>query len=72
MTSRYVRPALTTVAQPVRELGAHAATRMRDLISGRTDTPDQHTLPTTLVIRQSCGCPAGGPAARRPAEDTEE
>lgn len=72
MTSRYVRPGLTTVAQPVRELGAHAATRMRDLISGRTDPPDHHTLPTTLVIRQSCGCPAGDPAAPRPAQDTEE
>lgn len=57
MTARYVRPALTTVAQPVRDLGAAAAVRMRELIGGAPATDDEHTLPTTLVIRQSCGCP---------------
>lgn len=59
MTARYVRPALTTVAQPVRDLGAAAAVRMRELIAGAPGTSAEHTLPTTLVIRQSCGCPAG-------------
>lgn len=72
MTARYVRPRLTTVAQPVRDLGARAATRMHDLIRGHTDTPDQYTLPTTVVIRQSCGCAAGDVAARLTAEDTKE
>ncbi|MGB3827387.1 MAG: LacI family DNA-binding transcriptional regulator [Ornithinimicrobium sp.] len=57
MGARYIRPALTTVAQPVRALGAAAATRMRDLIGGAATSQDEHTLPTTLVIRQSCGCP---------------
>lgn len=63
MTARYVRPALTTVAQPVRELGARIATRLGDLIAGQPATDDsgaadsQHLLPTRLVIRQSCGCP---------------
>lgn len=72
MTARYVRPRLTTVAQPVRDLGARAAARMHDLIRGYTDTPDQHTLPTTVVIRQSCGCAAGDVAARLTAEDPKE
>ena len=72
MTARYVRPGLTTVAQPVRDLGARVAARMHDLIRGHTDTPDQHTLPTTVVIRQSCGCAAGDVAARLTAEDTKE
>ncbi|MCA1783066.1 MAG: LacI family DNA-binding transcriptional regulator [Dermatophilaceae bacterium] len=72
MTARYVRPRLTTVAQPVRDLGARAAARMHDLIRGHTDTPDQHTLPTTVVIRQSCGCAAGDEAARLTARDTKE
>lgn len=58
MTARYVRPALTTVAQPVRALGAAAAVRMRELIAGAHGASHEHTLPTTLVIRQSCGCPA--------------
>lgn len=72
MTARYVRPRLTTVAQPVRDLGAHAAARMHDLIRGTIDTPDQHTLPTTVVIRQSCGCAAGDEAVRLTAQDTKE
>jgi len=72
MTARYVRPGLTTVAQPVRDLGARAAARMHDLIRGHTDTPEQHTLPTTVVIRQSCGCAAGDAAARLTADDTKE
>ncbi len=58
MSARYIRPPLTTVAQPVRELGAAAATRMRELIAGSPATDVGHTLPTTLVIRESCGCPA--------------
>ncbi len=57
MTSRYVQPALTTVAQPVRELGSRAASRMGELIGGHPATATQHDLPTTVVIRQSCGCP---------------
>lgn len=57
MSARYIRPALTTVAQPVRELGAAAATRMGELIAGATTTDVTHALPTTVVIRQSCGCP---------------
>lgn len=72
MTARYVRPKLTTVAQPVRELGTRAAARMHDLIRGHTDTLVQHTLPTTVVIRQSCGCAADDLAARLTAEDTKE
>lgn len=57
MAARYVRPALTTVRQPVRELGARAARRLRALIAG-VDTPlEDHQLDTTVVYRRSCGCP---------------
>jgi LacI family transcriptional regulator len=72
MASRYVRPGLTTVAQPVRDLGARAAARMHDLILGVDETPQEHTLPTRVVIRQSCGCAAENPAVHRTAEDTKE
>ena len=34
MTARYVRPGLTTVRQPVRELGAMAADRLHELVTG--------------------------------------
>ncbi len=71
MTARFVRPALTTVAQPVRDLGAAAAVRMRELISGAPSTREEHTLPTTLVIRESCGCLAGRPSPQPTLEEKE-
>ncbi len=71
MTARYVRPALTTVAQPVRDLGAAAAARMRELIAGAPGNTHEHTLPTTLVIRESCGCPAGQ-GSLHPSPDKKE
>ncbi len=57
MAARYVRPRLTTVAQPVRELGALAATRLHDRISGGAARADPTVLATTVVFRGSCGCP---------------
>ena len=68
MTARYVRPGLTTVRQPVRELGALAADRLYDLVNGATPRPHRQVLPTELVLRTSCGCrPAlAVPAARHP------
>jgi len=63
MTARYVRPGLTTVRQPVREVGALAADRLFHLVSGTANATEQHVLPTEVVIRGSCGCPepATGP-----------
>jgi LacI family transcriptional regulator len=62
MAARYVRPALTTVRQPVRELGSRVATRLHRLIAGEDPGPQDHTLSTTVVIRESCGCPARTPS----------
>jgi LacI family transcriptional regulator len=59
MTSRYVRPGLTTVRQPVQELGALAADRLHDLVSGATPSAERRVLATQVVIRSSCGCPPG-------------
>jgi LacI family transcriptional regulator len=56
MTSRYVRPGLTTVRQPVHELGALAASRLHELVSGEPPREDAQMLPTQLVVRGSCGC----------------
>ncbi|WP_377644260.1 LacI family DNA-binding transcriptional regulator [Oryzobacter terrae] len=62
MTARYVRPGLTTVRQPVREVGALAADRLHHLVSGAPPSDGRHVLPTEVVIRSSCGCPgAAGP-----------
>ncbi|HEX2497679.1 MAG TPA: LacI family DNA-binding transcriptional regulator [Actinomycetes bacterium] len=53
MAARYA--ALTTVRQPMRELGARAAYALDErLTQGRTE-PRHDVLPTQLVIRTSCG-----------------
>jgi LacI family transcriptional regulator len=67
--SRIVAPALTTVSQPLGELGRRAAERLRARIGNRALPPRTEILPTHLVIRASCGCPpaVSRPAANRPA-----
>jgi DNA-binding LacI/PurR family transcriptional regulator len=51
-----VTPPLTTVHQPVRELGAAAATRLISLIETPEQPASQVLLPVSLVVRRSCGC----------------
>jgi LacI family transcriptional regulator len=55
MAAKYVRPALTTVCQPMRELGARAAAALDERITGARSAPIHDVLPTELVIRSSCG-----------------
>lgn len=50
-----VRPALTTVHQPLHELGARAARALFARMGG--DVVRSAVLPTALVVRESCGCP---------------
>lgn len=56
MAARYVCPGLTTVRQPVRELGVRAAERLSRLATGAPPRRTTKTLPTELVLRGSCGC----------------
>jgi DNA-binding LacI/PurR family transcriptional regulator len=51
---RLVHPALTTVHQPVEELGAKGVDALLGLRSGIA--PSSPALATRLVVRQSCGC----------------
>ena len=46
MTARYVRPGLTTVRQPVQQLGALAADRLHDLVSGAAPSAERRVLAT--------------------------
>ncbi|NLE98665.1 MAG: LacI family transcriptional regulator [Propionibacterium sp.] len=59
--ARYLRPGLTTVAQPVAGLGALAAEHLHALLAGE-DVVEMTVLPTYLVHRQSCGCDAPRPS----------
>ena len=59
MTARYVSPGLTTVRQPLFELGRVAATRLHERTTGAPTVPEPRILPTELVLRSSCGCPEG-------------
>jgi LacI family transcriptional regulator len=51
-----VVPALTTVRQPIRELGAETARQLLGAVTG--SEPPGRLLPTELVLRRSCGCTA--------------
>ncbi len=51
MAARYA--GLTTVRQPMRELGGAAARLLDELITGARTTPRHEVLPTELVIRAS-------------------
>jgi LacI family transcriptional regulator len=62
MTARYIEPGLTTVRQPVRELGALAAGRLHERITGAPVGQSPQVIPTQLVIRSSCGCSSPGAA----------
>ncbi len=54
-TARYLRPGLTTVKQPVTQLGALAVETLHRLLQGQ-DVEQRITLGTTIMHRQSCGC----------------
>lgn len=54
-----VSPGLTTVSLPIKELGMAAARELITLVksaSSHPEAPKKITLPTGLVIRESCGC----------------
>ncbi len=53
--ARVMSPSLTTVRQPIRQLGALAAERLIALARGREVPERQAVLPVTLSVRDSCG-----------------
>jgi LacI family transcriptional regulator len=55
MAAKYVRPGLTTVRQPMRELGARAARALDERITGARSEPFHDVLRTDLIVRGSCG-----------------
>lgn len=53
--SSFSAPPLTTVRQPLYEMGCKAVELLIDKIEGKT-VPDVFVVPATVTIRQSCGC----------------
>lgn len=58
---RVVRPALTTVRQPMVEMGHLAVEVLKDRIADPARPPEYHELAVQVVLRESCGCPPRGP-----------
>lgn len=73
--ARLVMPRLTTVSQPVKEVGVLAMQLLLDLLSGSAaGGPRRRLLATTLQIRESCAPPLGALAKvpRTPSERRKE
>jgi LacI family transcriptional regulator len=56
---RLVRPALTTIHQPMELMGRTAVDILVDRLAQRELHPVSRQLPVKLVLRESCGCPRG-------------
>jgi LacI family transcriptional regulator, galactose operon repressor len=65
MAARYVFPGLTTVRQPMAELGRLAAQRLHERVTGERSRARNDVLGTELVLRGSCGTGPGEPKATR-------
>ena len=59
--ARYVDPPLTTIRQPMAEIGRKTVELLIDILQGRQTAPVSATLPHRLIIRQSVGA---GPLGR--------
>jgi LacI family transcriptional regulator len=55
--ARHLRPQLTTVRQPIQEIGATAFEVLYSMISDAEPAQRDVMLPTRLIPRESCGCP---------------
>ncbi|MDX6279112.1 MAG: LacI family transcriptional regulator [Kribbellaceae bacterium] len=65
MAARYVFPGLTTVRQPMAELGRLAAQRLHERVTGERTRARNDVLGTELVLRGSCGTGPGETKATR-------
>jgi LacI family transcriptional regulator len=59
-TGRHVRPGLTTVRQPMRDIGEIAVRTLLDRLADADARRVTAVLPTELVVRASCGCSTRG------------
>ena len=64
--ARHLTPPLTTVRQPMEELGRRAAAFLHERLTASRTVPRHEVLPTELVVRSSCGCPSPRSEGERP------
>jgi DNA-binding LacI/PurR family transcriptional regulator len=55
--SRYLRPSLTTLRQPIPEIGQTIVSMLEDVLSRNEPQQRHHLIEPTLVIRASCAPP---------------
>jgi LacI family transcriptional regulator len=60
------RPPLTTMRQPLSDMGRLAAEYVNDLLAGKAEEPLQVTMETKPVVRVSCGSEPRAPTAPPP------
>ena len=72
--ARYTVPPLTTIAQPVREIGQETVRVLLGIIGGRGTAPVSVVLPHRLIVRESTAPPRAPVASGRRARrmDAEE
>lgn len=61
--ARLSTPALTTVRQPMRDMGARATRMLLDRIAGKDPQPPRIELPTELIVRDTCRSASPAPPA---------
>lgn len=54
--ARHLNPPLTTVRQPIQQMGATAFDALYSMIDGKRPDQRQLTLPVEVMLRASCGC----------------
>jgi len=59
--SALLTPPLTTVRQPMFELGERACAMLLGRVTDLALPPRAERLPTELIVRESCGCPPNPP-----------
>ncbi len=70
--SALTEPGLTTIEQPIQKMGFEAVRVLIGLIDKTLSDTLQLTLPTTLVVRQSCRALDPCPPERRDGQDWQE
>ena len=64
LAARCISPGLTTVRQPMYDLGRLTAERLHARIVGEQPVGGPEVLPTRVILRSSCGCPVLSPPKR--------